>query len=238
MNKCPKCGNLLESGTKICSNCNFEIPNDNIAEEIQTESTNITPLDENHKIENDNSKNESSLSDDNSINNTSESNKEKVSQVETAEKEVEQAPATPENEQDETNVVNENLETISVDATNIGLEEQVKEVLVEIPDIPEATIGEINPDLLGNQYDELERINNAKIEEQRLKKLAELEQLRQQEEQRKQALKEMKRPDLLANNESEEININITSYIILDNFLELNTLAIKTLGINNGDIDF
>ena len=27
-----------------------------------------------------------------------------------------------------------------------------------------------------------------------------------------------------------------TRYIILDNFLELNTLAIKTLGINNGDI--
>ncbi len=90
-----------------------------------------------------------------------------------------------------TDINNLNIESVSV-STDEGLSEE-EEKPVEVPTMPEPTIGEIAPDLLGNVYDQEEKINNEKI----------AEQMRRDEEERKRLETEkmnqpMEKPDLLA----------------------------------------
>ena len=107
----------------------------------------------------------------------------------------------------EVEIVNDSLETVTINATELKFEEDIpKTVEVQIPDMPEATIGEINPNLLGDQYDEEERINNEKIEMKHQQELAELERQRQEYLAAQQDLNS--RPDLLAGR-TEEVVVEV-----------------------------
>lgn len=100
----------------------------------------------------------------------------------------------PTNTFEEIVVDNVDLETVAVEENNVNLE--VEQQKIEMPEIPEATISEINPDLLGNIYAESERQNN---EKRVLKQQQEAEQERiRQEEALKNASIPAARPDLLA----------------------------------------
>ncbi len=104
----------------------------------------------------------------------------------------------------EVEIVNDSLETVTINAEELKFEEDIpKPVEVQIPDMPEPTIGEINPNLLGNQYDEEERINNEKIEMKHQQELAELE--RQRQEYLAAQQDPNSRPDLLAGRTEEVI---------------------------------
>ena len=94
----------------------------------------------------------------------------------------------------ETIVENNSLETISVDASENHLVEE--EEVFEIPVMPEPSIGEINPELLGNKYDAEEGINKERLEAK--KKLEEEERERRQQEELAKQQVPMERPDLLA----------------------------------------
>ena len=94
----------------------------------------------------------------------------------------------------ETVVENNSLETISIDASENQLVEE--EEVFEIPVMPEPSIGEINPELLGNKYDAEEEINKEKLEAK--KKLEEEERERRQQEELAKQQVPMERPDLLA----------------------------------------
>ena len=94
-------------------------------------------------------------------------------------------------------VDNVNLETVSVDVSD--QKEEVVEEVIEKPVLPAPTIGEINPDLLGNTYEQEEKMNNEMIDEK--KRLDEEEHQRKlMEEQQKIA--NMAKPDLLAVDQS------------------------------------
>lgn len=183
MANCPKCSKELEEGITKCPTCDVEENVvSNTIEEVQVDPTNVISLDD---------------------------NKEKTTPV-IEEKQVEQTITIEEINKtpDETNITNDGLETVSVDVTNISLEaEPAQKVVIETPEMPEPTIGELNPELLGSAYDEAERINNEKIEAKRQQELAELERKRQEEEARRQAQAQAGRPDLLAGINNGEINI-------------------------------
>jgi len=101
-------------------------------------------------------------------------------------------------------IVNDELETISVEASSDNLleeEEKIEEFILPVP-----TIEEINPNVLGNVYDEAERLNNEKREAKRLAEEAELERKRQEEEARKQI--PIEKPDLLGSAYNDDINID------------------------------
>lgn len=107
----------------------------------------------------------------------------------------------------EVEIVNDSLETVTTTAEGLSFEEDIpKAVEVQIPDMPAPTIGEINPDLLGNQYDEEERINNEKIEMKHQQELAELE--RQRQEYLAAQQDPNSRPDLLAGR-TEEVVVEV-----------------------------
>ena len=107
----------------------------------------------------------------------------------------------------EVEIVNDSLETVTTTAEELSFEEDIpKAVEVQIPDMPAPTIGEINPDLLGNQYDEEERINNEKIEMKHQQELAELE--RQRQEYLAAQQDPNSRPDLLAGR-TEEVVVEV-----------------------------
>lgn len=104
----------------------------------------------------------------------------------------------------EVEIVNDSLETVTTNAEELKFEEDIpKPVEIQIPDMPEPTIGEINPNLLGNQYDEEERINNEKIEQKHQQELAEMERKRQEYLAAQQDPNS--RPDLLAGRTEEFI---------------------------------
>ncbi len=162
MNKCPKCGKELESGSK-CPVCD----NENKLEEVQVEAT--ISLDDPEPL------------------------KEEIV-----------LPQEEPIKDSELEIVNDSLETVTTTAEELKFEEDVpKPVEVQIPDMPAPTISEINPDLLGNQYDEEERINNEKIEMKRQQELAELE--RQRQEYLAAQQDPNSRPDLLAGRTEEVI---------------------------------
>ena len=107
----------------------------------------------------------------------------------------------------EVEIVNDSLETVTTTAEGLSFEEDIpKAIEVQIPDMPAPTIGEINPDLLGNQYDEEERINNEKIEMKHQQELAELE--RQRQEYLAAQQDPNSRPDLLAGR-TEEVVVEV-----------------------------
>jgi uncharacterized Zn finger protein (UPF0148 family) len=184
MANCPKCGKELEEGITNCPTCDVEENVvSNTIEEVQVDPTSVISLDDNKE------KTTSSLEE-----------QKQEEQIIT----IEETNETP----DETNITNDGLETVSVDVTNISLEaEPAQKVVIETPEMPEPTIGELNPELLGSAYDEAERINNEKIEAKRQQELAELERKRQEEEARRQAQAQAGRPDLLAGINNGEINI-------------------------------
>ena len=107
----------------------------------------------------------------------------------------------------EVEIVNDSLETVTINATELKFEEDIpKPIEIQIPDMPEAIVGEINPNLLGNQYDEEERINNEKIEMKHQQELAELERQRQAYLAAQQDPNS--RPDLLAGR-TEEVVVEV-----------------------------
>ena len=107
----------------------------------------------------------------------------------------------------EVEMVNDSLVTVTTNAEELKFEEDIpKSVEVQIPDMPEPIIGEINPDLLGNQYDEEERINNEKIEKKHQQELAEIE--RQRQEYLAAQQDPNSRPDLLAGR-TEEVVVEV-----------------------------
>ena len=107
----------------------------------------------------------------------------------------------------EVEIVNDSLETVTTTAEELSFEDEIpKAVEVQIPDMPAPTIGEINPDLLGNQYDEEERINNEKIEKKHQQELAEIE--RQKQEYLAAQQDPNSRPDLLAGR-TEEVVVEV-----------------------------
>lgn len=91
-------------------------------------------------------------------------------------------------------VENNSLETVTVESVDEKLD--AEEEKISIPELPEATIGEINPDLLGNKYDEEEKANNEKLEAKKKKDEEELERKRREEEEKQKI--PMEKPDLLA----------------------------------------
>jgi len=105
----------------------------------------------------------------------------------------------------ETEVENKSLETISIDASADALVEE--EEVFEIPVMPEPTIGEINPELLGSKYDNEEQANNKKIETK--KKLEEEEHERKVQEELAKREIPMERPDLLAGFGQSDLNLEI-----------------------------
>ena len=91
-------------------------------------------------------------------------------------------------------VENEELESVSISAPQESLEEKEEEFV--IPEMPAPTVGEINPELLGNKYDAEEAINNQKIEAKKQQDAMEMERIRQEAEAKKSI--PMEKPDLLA----------------------------------------
>ena len=94
----------------------------------------------------------------------------------------------------EIEVENNSLETISVEVNEEVLVEE--EEVFEIPVMPEPSIGEINPELLGNKYDNEEQANQEKLEAK--KKIEEQEHERRMQEELAKREIPMERPDLLA----------------------------------------
>lgn len=94
----------------------------------------------------------------------------------------------------EVEVENNSLETVSIEANEKVLVEE--EEVFEIPVMPEPSIGEINPELLGNKYDNEEQANQEKLEAK--KKMEEQEQERRLQEELAKREIPMERPDLLA----------------------------------------
>jgi len=195
---CPNCGQIINDDTIKCEFCNNEI-NENIAENVKqdenidilqetetqlntltTENTNI-PILENEAI-----KENTYLSVDDNTNQTSLPDNQSSILTEIS--------VTDIAEDKEEVIENNNLETVSLEVEEDVLIEKKDEI--EVPVMQEHLITEINPDLLGNIYDENERINNEKIEMKRQAEEAERERKRLEEEAKKQI--PMERPDLLA----------------------------------------
>lgn len=215
---CPNCGQVLDDDAKTCAFCKHDI-NEEIKEEPKIEDVlevpsieDITP-----KVEEQTSEIEAQPSVDETNQVEGESLKvedqtsvvETQSNVENANQTVESTPnieATKIEDivlislddvqplEAENVVENNSLETVSVDATNEKLEE--KEEVIAVPELPEAIVGEINPDLLGNKYDAEEKINNEKLEAKK-KKIEEDRERKRLEEAEKQKIP-MEKPDLLA----------------------------------------
>lgn len=199
MANCPKCGKELEEGKDKCPICDIENNSEaNTIEEVTVDSNSVFSLDEQ----------------------TNPNQETEIPKELPAEPKVEEVTVSQENtiltgsvniqeevNNDETTISNNTIETVSVDASSLSLEEEkptVKEI--EIPEMPEPEIGEINPELLGNIYDEAERINNEKIEVKRQQELAELELKRQEEEAKKLAQAQAGKPDLLAGRIPEDVS--------------------------------
>lgn len=208
MANCPKCGKELAEGITKCPECDVEnIQQQNTIEEVQIDPNNIMSLDEEPKKE---------LVEE--VVSQSQNVEEPVAEEQPLEQELNKETITEENVTievqtqepilEEPIVTNENLETVSVDATSITLEtEPEKNTVIETPDMPEPIIAELNPEVLGSAYDEAERINNEKIEAKRKQELEELERKRQEEEAKRQAQAQAGKPDLLAGRNNDEINI-------------------------------
>ena len=94
----------------------------------------------------------------------------------------------------EPQVENDDIESVSISAPQESLE--VKEEEIVIPEMPAPTVGEINPELLGNKYDAEEAINNQKIEVKKQQDAMEMERIRQEAAAKSQM--PMEKPDLLA----------------------------------------
>ena len=94
----------------------------------------------------------------------------------------------------EPKVENEEIESVSISASKESLE--VKEEEFVIPEMPAPSVGEINPELLGNKYDADEAINNQKIEVKKQQDAMEMERIRQEAVAKSQM--PMEKPDLLA----------------------------------------
>ena len=94
----------------------------------------------------------------------------------------------------EPKVENEEIESVSISAPQESLE--VKEEEFVIPEMPAPSVGEINPELLGNKYDAEEAINNQKIEVKKQQDAMEMERIRQEAVAKSQM--PMEKPDLLA----------------------------------------
>ena len=218
MANCPKCGKELEEGIVKCPTCDVEEKVvENTIEEVQIDPNKVISLDDNkeetkpitEEIETPSTELSTETVETVTTNPetptvpTEQVTQEEVKEVTTPV--VEEVASLP----DETNITNDSLEIISVDASNITLEEApIQSVVIETPEMPEPTIGELNPELLGSVYDEAERINDEKIEAKRQQELAELERKRQEEEARRQAQAQAGRPDLLAGRNNGEINID------------------------------
>lgn len=101
---------------------------------------------------------------------------------------------------DDTNILNENLETISVEVKEEVLEE--KEEVIEVPEMPAPEVGEVDLEQLINKYDTEEKINLEKMESKKKYEEAINEQKRLEEEAKRQ--QPMPKPDLLATIPDEE----------------------------------
>lgn len=186
MDKCVKCNQPLEEGLTKCPNCGEKKSNNSVIQEVIVDF-------------------------ENEIN-----DRDKVVKTHEQPTEEQQTLASKNNigivPFEENTIANELLETVSVDVNSLILEEEkTKETIIEIPDMPEPEIAEINPELLGKNYDEEERINNEKIEAKRQRDLAELERKRQEEEEKKQRAALEGKPDLLAGRSNGEIPTNYES---------------------------
>ena len=78
----------------------------------------------------------------------------------------------------EPKVENDAIESVSISAPQESLEVKKEEFV--IPEMPAPTVGEINPELLGNKYDADEAINNQKIEVKKQQDAMEMERIRQE----------------------------------------------------------
>lgn len=94
----------------------------------------------------------------------------------------------------EPKVENDAIESVSISAPKESLEVKKEEFV--IPEMPAPTVGEINPELLGNKYDADEAINNQKIEVKKQQDAMEMERIRQEAAAKSQM--PMEKPDLLA----------------------------------------
>lgn len=219
---CSICGKTIEDNAEICPFCNNSLNNQNQEETIQSEVTvteeqptkapnedvqsfDIEKLEQQESLEPSTEATTMPQTPVETIISTEDNKMTSSSPVEISDTVIETNTLNDEvnNTFEEVIVDNVNLETVAVEANNITLEEE--EQKIEMPEIPDATIGEINPDLLGNFYAESERQNN---EKRALKQQQEAEQERiRQEEALKNASIPVARPDLLAgvNLNGEEI---------------------------------
>ena len=170
----------------------------NIIEEVQVDPNDIISLDDESPVENSTSNIEVPTPIVNNEQGVSESN---ANQIEISQ------PISPEEIEVDSNIINSELETVSIDTTSLKLEDdKIETMSISTPELPAPTIGEINPDLLGNNYDEAERINNEKIAIKEQQELAELERKRQEAE--LAAQNAAPRPDLLAELNNMQVNVN------------------------------
>lgn len=180
MSKCPRCGVELENNAEKCNVCGLVLNSEKLIEEVSMDGADIISLDDmnnNELVEN------------------------------TKEHEVINNQSPQQSNFENETTVNNSFETVSVNVNGSMLEEEkVEEKIIEMPEIPEPTIGEINPELLGNIYDENERINNAKIEAKKQQELIELERKRKEQEELKKS--QTNRPDLLAGRIEVEVNLS------------------------------
>ena len=199
---CSICGQTIEDNVVICPFCNNNPNNKN--QENAVQSSDIQLLEQQEVSE---SSNEPIIMPQNPIESIISIEDNQIassSPVEISDTFIETNTLNDEanNTFEEVVVDNVNLETVAVEENNVTLE--VEERKIEMPEIPEATIGEINPDLLGNFYAENERQNN---EKRALKKQQEEQERIRQEEALKNDSIPVTRPDLLAgvNLNGEEI---------------------------------
>jgi len=200
MVKCPKCGKELENEEIKCSNCDSDnkLTTQSTIEEVQVDPNDIISLDDESPVENSTSNIEVPTPIVNNEQGVSESN---ANQIEISQ------PISPEEIEVDSNIINSELETVSIDTTSLKLEDdKIETMSISTPELPAPTIGEINPDLLGNNYDEAERINNEKIAIKEQQELAELERKRQEAE--LAAQNAAPRPDLLAELNNMQVNVN------------------------------
>lgn len=200
MVKCPKCGKELENEEIKCSNCDGDnkLTTQSTIEEVQVDPNDIISLDDESPVENSTSNIEVPTPIVNNEQGVSESN---ANQIEISQ------PISPEEIEVDSNIINSELETVSIDTTSLKLEDdKIETMSISTPELPAPTIGEINPDLLGNNYDEAERINNEKIAIKEQQELAELERKRQEAE--LAAQNAAPRPDLLAELNNMQVNVN------------------------------